>query len=61
MRINPDDQPPSLVQAIAKDSQNLILLFDEPVDSSSGAFLSNYTISDNIDSPDTAICIRAIL
>jgi Lamin Tail Domain len=52
---NPDDQSPSLIQAIAKDSQNLILLFDEPVDSSSGAFLSNYTISDNINSPDTAI------
>ena len=54
---NPDDQSPSLIQAITKDSQNLILLFDEPVDSSSGAFLSNYFITDEIDSPDSAFAL----
>jgi len=51
---NPDEQPPSLVRAITIDSLNLILLFDEPVDSSSASSNSDYSISDGIGYPDSA-------
>ena len=46
--INKDAQPPVLVSAFAADSVNLILTFDEPLDSTTAATASNYTISDNI-------------
>ena len=48
---NPDEQSPTLVRAVTLDSQSLILLFDEPVDSSSASSTSNYAVSDGIGSP----------
>jgi len=54
---NPDEQPPSLVRAITADSVNIILLFDEPVDSSSASDISNYSISDGIGNPDSTFAL----
>jgi hypothetical protein len=45
--INTDDRPPHLMRAYTTDSLTIMLVYDEPVDSSSGASLSNYAISDN--------------
>ncbi|HEY4935005.1 MAG TPA: lamin tail domain-containing protein [Puia sp.] len=53
----PDEQPPSLVGAIMKDSLDLILLFDEAVDSSSASSLLNYSVSDGIGFPDSAFAL----
>ena len=43
--MNPDEQAPELVRAIVTDSLNLILLFDEPLDSLTASSSFNYTIS----------------
>lgn len=53
-RENPDSDPPALQQAVSSDSLNLVLLFDEPVDSLSASSSSNYLISDGIGTPETA-------
>ena len=50
---NPDEQPPSLINAVTVDSMNIILLFDEPIDSFSASVISNYSISDGIGYPDS--------
>ncbi len=52
--INPDKESLSLSRAVVMDSVNLSLLFNEPVDSVSGASNFNYLISDGIGSPDSA-------
>ncbi len=54
---HPDGQAPSLLRAIAPDSLNLILLFDEPVDSLSASSLSDYQVSEGIGSPDSAMAL----
>jgi hypothetical protein len=51
---NPDEQPPYLVSAVTVDSMNVILLFDEPLDSFSTSAISNYLVSDGIGYPDSA-------
>ncbi len=51
---NPDEQPPSLVSAVTVDSMNVILFFDEPLDSFSTSAISNYLVSDGIGYPDSA-------
>ncbi len=50
---NPDEQPPSLISAVTIDSMNIIVLFDEPIDSFSASAISNYLISDGIGYPDS--------
>ena len=52
--VNKDLQPPELLRAYAADSVSLILIFDEPLDSSNAAIASNYTISDGIGIPLSA-------
>jgi hypothetical protein len=42
--INKDGTPPQLLRAYTTDSITIVLLFDEPLDSLTGAILSNYTI-----------------
>jgi hypothetical protein len=54
---NPDTESPALVRAIATDSLNLDLLFDEATDSSTVSSLSGYSISDGIGSPDAAFAL----
>ncbi|HEY8733276.1 MAG TPA: hypothetical protein VIL90_01840 [Puia sp.] len=51
---NPDSESPSLIRSTTVDSLNVILIFDEPVDSTTTAFPSNYFISDGIGSPASA-------
>ena len=52
--INADKDPPSLLRAYAKDSASIVLVFDEPLDSSKAALVANYVISDGIGIPKTA-------
>ena len=49
--INPDQRPPHLLRAYASDSLNIILYFDEPLDSMNAAAAANYTVSDGIGIP----------
>jgi hypothetical protein len=42
--VNPDQTGPSLLRAYAPDNLNIILVFDEPLDSLKGATSSNYPI-----------------
>ena len=51
---NPDGQSPALIRAVTLDSTDLILFFDEPVDSTSSSSPANYTISDGAGPPETA-------
>jgi len=51
---NPDQAAPRLLRAYATDSLNLVLVFNEPVDSIRAAQVSAYTIS-NIGAPAIAI------
>ena len=46
--VNPDNTPPKLLRAFAPDSARITLVFDEPLDSISGANAASYTISDGI-------------
>ena len=54
---NPDGQPPSLISAVTIDSMNIILLFDEPLDSFAASAISNYSISDGIGYPDSILLL----
>jgi hypothetical protein len=49
---NPDVETPALIRAITVDSLNLVLLFNEPMDSISASEAANYSISDAIGSPE---------
>jgi hypothetical protein len=42
--INTDTKPPQLKRAYTTDNITIVLVYDEPVDSSSGAILANYSI-----------------
>jgi hypothetical protein len=48
---NPDAESPSVVRSVTTDSMNLILLFDEAIDSASAAGVTAYSISDDIGFP----------
>ncbi|MDQ6756023.1 MAG: lamin tail domain-containing protein, partial [Bacteroidota bacterium] len=52
---NPDKTPPKLLRAFAVDNLNITLVFDEPLDSMKGATANNYSISDGIGVPQTAV------
>ena len=49
--VNTDQQPPMLVRAYAADSVNIILSFDEPLDSAGAVSPGHYSISDGIGEP----------
>jgi hypothetical protein len=51
---NPDIESPSLIRAIAIDSLDMILIFDEALDSSSASNSLNFSVSDGIGSPENA-------
>lgn len=46
--INNDTKPPSLKNAYTTDNNTIVLVFDEPLDSLSGATLANYSIDGGI-------------
>ena len=52
---NTDQSGPSLIKAYATDSINIVLVFDEPLDSLKAAAISNYFISDGIALPLNAL------
>jgi hypothetical protein len=52
---NRDDQPPALVRSTTTDSITISALFEEPVDSASAAFAGNYTISNGMGHPVSAL------
>lgn len=54
-RNNPDQIAPALKYASALDSITLLLTFDEPLDSAKATLAANYTISDGIGTPVSAI------
>lgn len=58
--INKDQTPPQLIRAFATDNLTVILNFDEPLDSLKGATVANYSISDGIGVPVSAISIRPV-
>ncbi|MFM6925755.1 MAG: lamin tail domain-containing protein [Ferruginibacter sp.] len=55
--VNADTQAPQLLRAFATDSVNMSLVFDEPLDSLKAATAVNYSISDGIGTPQTAVTI----
>lgn len=55
--INIDAASPQLLRAFATDSVNISLVFNEPLDSLKAATAANYTISDGIGVPQSAIAI----
>ncbi|MEP6710939.1 MAG: lamin tail domain-containing protein [Ferruginibacter sp.] len=52
---NPDKTSPKLLRTYATDSVNIVLVFDESLDSVKAALATNYTISDGIGIPASAI------
>ncbi len=55
--VNKDEFAPKLLRAYATDNTNIVLVFDEPLDSLKVANVNNYNISDGIGTPITAACI----
>ena len=52
--INADQTSPKLLRAYATDSVNIVLVFDESVDSTAASIAASYSISDGIGTPVTA-------
>lgn len=53
--VNKDVAAPRLLRAFATDSMNIVLVFDEPLDSLKAATTANYHFSDGIGTPQSAI------
>ena len=53
--INPDNEAPKLLRGYAVDSVNVVLIFDEPLDSAKAAIANSYTISDAVGIPQSAV------
>ncbi len=52
---NKDVMAPALIKAVASNSLNVLVTFDEPVDSAKAALATNYSISDGINKPISAV------
>ncbi len=57
---NKDQTPPQLIRAFATDNLTVVLNFNEPLDSLKGATVANYSISDGIGVPVSAITIAPV-
>ncbi|HMK02933.1 MAG TPA: lamin tail domain-containing protein [Ferruginibacter sp.] len=55
--LNADAAPPQLLRAFATDSVDLVLVFDEPLDSLKAGTAANYSVSDGIGVPRSAIAV----
>ena len=55
--VNPDITAPKLVRAYSNDSINIILVFDEPLDSLKAATNTNYSIGDGIGTPAAVVAL----
>lgn len=58
--VNTDNQAPQLLRAFATDSVNISLVFDEPLDSLKAATVANYSISDGVGTPQSAIATAPV-
>ena len=58
--VNKDITAPRLLRAFTTDSMNIVLVFDEPLDSLKAATTANYHISDGIGTPQSAITIAPV-
>lgn len=54
---NADQTSPKFLRAFATDSLNITITFDEPLDSMKAATAGNYSISDGIGTPQSAIAV----
>jgi hypothetical protein len=54
---NPDLESPSLIRAVAVDSVNLVLLFDEAIDSITASDPGHFFISNDVGTPEKATSI----
>ncbi len=50
----PDNTPPQVLQALAPESNQVILQFNEPLDQATAENVSNYSINDGIGNPSSA-------
>ena len=57
---NTDNASPKLLKAFAVDNLNITLVFDEPIDSLKGATAVNYSITDGIGVPQSAITLQPV-
>lgn len=57
--VNNDSNAPQLKRAYTTDNLTIVLVFDEPVDSLSGATLSNYNIDGSL-SANNAVCLAPL-
>jgi hypothetical protein len=57
---NADQDPPRLVRASSVDNLNVILYFNEPLDSTRAGVAANYSISDGIGTPQSASAIGPV-
>jgi len=55
--VNTDATAPKLLRAYATDNTNIVLVFDEPVNSHSASVIINYSISDGIGTPLSAAAV----
>jgi hypothetical protein len=58
--INTDATAPQLLRAFATDAFNCTLFFDEPLDSLKAATAANYSISNGIGTPVTAVALAPL-
>jgi hypothetical protein len=58
--LNPDQRSPALINAYAIDSANIVLVFDEPLDSLRAVINTNYNISDGIAVPQSVVAVSPI-
>ncbi|HEV8079441.1 MAG TPA: lamin tail domain-containing protein [Chitinophagaceae bacterium] len=58
--VNADRTSPKLLRAYAIDNLNITLVFDEPLDSLKGATANNYSLSDGIGVPQSAITVAPV-
>lgn len=50
-----DNTPPELLQYTINDLQNVTLFFNEPLDQTTAENINNYSVSPNLQNPDSAI------
>ncbi len=55
--VNADATAPKLLRAYATDNTNIVLVFDEPVNSLAASIIVNYTVSDGIGTPINAAAV----
>ena len=55
--INQDNTAPSLLRAYTTSNSTIVLVFNEPLDSTKAATAANYSISNGIGLPISAVCI----